>query len=228
MRPFVLTSMMPVKSSTADSLSQDTAKLLTLVASLRHSACAGCGRPICGHEAVFSVALGCQAMPRCLPCLAVGMEQSPEQLRDQLFDHVRRRDCFGFAWMVENQNEFPVSTGLPRCLWPAAPIHALSNELSEPAPTTERVARSDPQLPASQPEDEDLVVSARWDAGDLGCGDLVLELRGRLRELPPGSILELVALDPGARSDIPAWCGLTGHTLVRQTPPSFWIRRKEN
>jgi tRNA 2-thiouridine synthesizing protein A len=55
--------------------------------------------------------------------------------------------------------------------------------------------------------------AASWDAGDLGCGDLVLELRNRLRELPAGAVLAVRATDPAAPVDLPAWCGLCGHTL---------------
>ena len=73
-------------------------------------------------------------------------------------------------------------------------------------------------------------MSAEWDAGDLGCGDLVLELRLRLDALPPGCILKLIARDSGARADIPAWCRLTGHVLVETRVEEgrrtrFWIRK---
>lgn len=70
--------------------------------------------------------------------------------------------------------------------------------------------------------------NAAWDAGDMGCGDLVLELRARLRALAPGQVLEVRALDPGAPEDIPAWCGLTGNRLVRAAPPKYWIERKKD
>ena len=66
-----------------------------------------------------------------------------------------------------------------------------------------------------------------WDAGDLGCGELVLELRGRMLELAPGGVLRLIATDAGAPADIPAWCRLTGHELVASDPPVYLIRRKE-
>ncbi|HEY7518678.1 MAG TPA: sulfurtransferase TusA family protein [Methylomirabilota bacterium] len=68
---------------------------------------------------------------------------------------------------------------------------------------------------------------AAWDAGDLGCGDLVLQLRFRMDALPPGAVLRLVALDPGARADVPAWCRLTGHALMTAEHPVYLIRRKE-
>jgi tRNA 2-thiouridine synthesizing protein A len=68
---------------------------------------------------------------------------------------------------------------------------------------------------------------AEWNAGDLGCGELVLELRGRLQAMAPGQVLRLVAHDPGAPADIPAWCRLTGHALVSEQHPVYLIRRKE-
>jgi tRNA 2-thiouridine synthesizing protein A len=70
-------------------------------------------------------------------------------------------------------------------------------------------------------------VDAQWDAGDLGCGDLVLALRQRLEAMPSGHVLKLTALDPGAPADIPAWCRLTGHALLAAEPPVYLIRRKE-
>jgi tRNA 2-thiouridine synthesizing protein A len=71
-------------------------------------------------------------------------------------------------------------------------------------------------------------VDAAWDAGDLACGELVLELRGRMEALRPGDLLRVVALDGGARADLPAWCVLTGHTLVAAAHPVYLIRRKEH
>jgi tRNA 2-thiouridine synthesizing protein A len=66
-----------------------------------------------------------------------------------------------------------------------------------------------------------------WDAGELACGELVLELKRRLDGMRPGQVLKLVALDAGAPADLPAWCRLTGHTLVSATHPVYYIRRKE-
>jgi tRNA 2-thiouridine synthesizing protein A len=61
----------------------------------------------------------------------------------------------------------------------------------------------------------------------MGCGELVLELRFRLQALPPRAVLKLTATDPGAPEDLPAWCRMTGHALVRERHPDYWIRRKE-
>jgi tRNA 2-thiouridine synthesizing protein A len=67
-----------------------------------------------------------------------------------------------------------------------------------------------------------------WDAGSMGCGELIIMLAVRLRRMSPGSVLHLVATDPGAREDLPAWCRMTGHTMVRHEHPHYWITRRES
>jgi tRNA 2-thiouridine synthesizing protein A len=67
-----------------------------------------------------------------------------------------------------------------------------------------------------------------WDAGDMGCGELVLKLNLRMRSMAPGRILRLTALDSGAKEDIPAWCAMTNHALVAATHPNYWIQRRQD
>jgi tRNA 2-thiouridine synthesizing protein A len=76
--------------------------------------------------------------------------------------------------------------------------------------------------------EERLHPNAEWDAGDMGCGELVLELRMRLQPMQPGQLLKLTARDPGALEDLPAWCRLTGHRLVMAVHPVYWIGRRED
>lgn len=66
-----------------------------------------------------------------------------------------------------------------------------------------------------------------WDAGELGCGELVLELRMRMRQAP-GKVFRVTALDAGAPADIPAWCRMTNNPLLAHDPQArlFWIRAK--
>ena len=71
-------------------------------------------------------------------------------------------------------------------------------------------------------------MSAEWDAGDLACGDLIVQLFQRMKTMRPGQVLRLVALDPGAPADLPAWCRLTGHLLLATDHPVYVIRRKEH
>ena len=71
-------------------------------------------------------------------------------------------------------------------------------------------------------------VDATWDAGDLGCGELLVLLRARVHALPPGGTLRLVARDPAAPDELPAWARLTGHHLRAATPPVFLIERRRD
>jgi tRNA 2-thiouridine synthesizing protein A len=66
-----------------------------------------------------------------------------------------------------------------------------------------------------------------WDAGDMGCGELVLALRGRMLDVPAGGLLRVVARDRGAPEDLPSWCRLTGHELVEAAHPVYVIRRRQ-
>ena len=66
-----------------------------------------------------------------------------------------------------------------------------------------------------------------WDAGDMGCGELIVLLRKRVRALAPGGVLHLLARDPGAVEDLPAWCRLTGHLLRKAEHPFYDIERKK-
>ena len=70
-------------------------------------------------------------------------------------------------------------------------------------------------------------IDEEWDAGDLGCGDLVLELRRRLGHINEGQIIKVIASDPGARADMPAWCRMTGHLLIWMDHPVYVIRKCE-
>ena len=172
------------------------------------SGCHGCGKRLCGHEVLFSVALGQLDAPRCLPCLARGLDRPAAELRDDLWQHVRRRDCYLRAWQVAGEREGWVSDRPPPCLWTD---DAMKRKTTAPTDT----ARAQAPPPA-----------AFWDAGSMACGDLVLLLRGRLLALAPGEVLEVVAHDPGAPEDLPAWCRLTGHRLCLSQPPVFRIQRK--
>ena len=67
-----------------------------------------------------------------------------------------------------------------------------------------------------------------WDAGDMGCGELILLLRFRLDAMKPGQKIRLVARDRGAIEDMPSWCRMTGHVLVSANHPVYIIQRKED
>ncbi len=52
------------------------------------------------------------------------------------------------------------------------------------------------------------------DARGLICPMPVIRTQNRIAELSPGDELEIVATDPGALADIPAWCRVHGHQVL--------------
>ena len=193
---------------TAESLIRDLQRLAG-------TECPACGEPLSHRHALMSIALGFKDAPRCLPCLSTALGGDLTELREQLFQYVQRQDCFRTAWEWACKEEGVKPDELP----------ALSKTTPRVKPP-ERVVKTAPP-PILSVAVAPSAVHAEWDAGDLGCGELVLDLRLRLQALRPGQIFKLCARDPGAPEDLPAWCRLTGHQLVRAEPPYYWIKRKD-
>lgn len=57
----------------------------------------------------------------------------------------------------------------------------------------------------SEPE---LVLDCR---GQL-CPQPIIELARRIGDVPPGGVIAVIADDPAAAADVPAWCRLRDHT----------------
>jgi tRNA 2-thiouridine synthesizing protein A len=54
----------------------------------------------------------------------------------------------------------------------------------------------------------------------------VIALARRLGELPVGAVLRVLADDPAAATDIPAWCRMRGQELLATTEAgTFDVRR---
>lgn len=70
-----------------------------------------------------------------------------------------------------------------------------------------------------------------YDASGLLCPLPVLRANRMLRELAPGQTLKVLATDPAAEADFPAYCRQTGHTLVGTGREGdalvFLIRKKD-
>lgn len=178
---------------------------------LAGAGCVDCRRKLCGHEVLFCNALGFKNAPRCLPCLASGLERVPAELRDDLFRYIQQRPCYERAWHETSRREGMAPNRVPTCLWPGeAPVPARA-ALAREAATENGLAPS---------------AAASWDAGTMSCGDLVLALRGRLGALAPGAVLKIIAHDPAAPEDLPAWCRLTGNRLLQSQHPEYYIQRK--
>ena len=52
------------------------------------------------------------------------------------------------------------------------------------------------------------------DARGLLCPLPVVRVQNHMRKLPSGATLKVLATDPGAKEDIPAWCRIHGHQLL--------------
>ncbi|MEZ6194432.1 MAG: sulfurtransferase TusA family protein [Planctomycetota bacterium] len=193
-------------------LSRRVERVLTLLRDRSGGACDGCEATLCGHAVLFSLVLGHEDAPRCLSCLAEEAGREPRALRDDLALHLRSRECLVQGWRFANLAEGVPPEGLPRCHWSPDASAVAAPAGSRPAP-----ASTDPAVPEA---------ADTWDAGDIGCGDLVLALRKRVLALEAGDVLHLRATDPGAPEDIPAWCRLTGHRLVAGRHPDYFIERK--
>lgn len=184
--------------------------VLQSLAAAREKPCARCSRPICAHDALASLVLGHQRDPQCTDCLAAESMRDARVFRDQVTSFVLSKECLAVGWRWAATRE-------PVCAWSRDTAAGRNDDASS--------GSADTGTPASTVAPEH---SAEWDAGDLACGELVLELRQRLRAMAPGDTMKVTALDPAAPEDMPAWCRLTGHALVHARHPYYFIRRKED
>ena len=183
---------------------------------MRGSRCQECGAALCDHQTLMSLVAGYKESPRCLSCLSRQLGRRREEVRDHLFGYIKSRPCRHAGWAWANREEGSEPDALPACLWPPS---GFANE--ELAAGHAMAAAAD--SPALHP-----IPDAEWDAGNTGCGELVMGLRMRLQAMKPGQILKLTATDPGVPQDLPAWCRLTRHTLVVSNHPEYLIQRRED
>jgi tRNA 2-thiouridine synthesizing protein A len=52
------------------------------------------------------------------------------------------------------------------------------------------------------------------DARGQSCPGPLVSLARALKDARPGDVLELLATDPGSKSDVPSWAKLTGNELL--------------
>lgn len=66
------------------------------------------------------------------------------------------------------------------------------------------------------------------DGTGLLCVTLLLRLRKEIDGVEPGTVVHVIATDPAAPLDLPAWCHMTGHhylgPLPGDEPPVFALR----
>lgn len=76
----------------------------------------------------------------------------------------------------------------------------------------------------------DITCDAELDASGLSCPEPVMLLHNKVRDLPAGALLKVIATDPSTRRDIPKFCMFLGHELQHEAHHDgaylYWIRIK--
>lgn len=71
---------------------------------------------------------------------------------------------------------------------------------------------------------------ATLDCSGLSCPMPIVKLAQRMIELESDQVLELLADDPGAKQDVPAWCNRTGNEYLGMEEADdmlrFYIKKK--
>ena len=49
----------------------------------------------------------------------------------------------------------------------------------------------------------------------LLCPMPVIKTQNKIKEMSPGEQIWVLATDPGVKQDIPAWCRINGHTVLK-------------
>lgn len=113
----------------------------------------------------------------------------------------------------------------------ASPASRTASGPADPAPESDPESESDhestpgsesagdsPDEPGSEPAPESAPDDMEIDALGKLCPLPVIELGRRIGEVPPGGVVRVLADDPAARLDIPAWCRMTGHDYLGAQP----------
>ena len=71
-----------------------------------------------------------------------------------------------------------------------------------------------------------LEIARHWDAGESGCGALIMSLKLEIERIDAGGLLQVTARDAAAFIDLPAWCDMTGHSLVAEQHPTYVLKKR--
>jgi tRNA 2-thiouridine synthesizing protein A len=63
----------------------------------------------------------------------------------------------------------------------------------------------------------DATITRIVDARGLSCPGPLVELARALKDAARGTLFELLATDPGSKSDVPSWATLTGNELLEKS-----------
>jgi tRNA 2-thiouridine synthesizing protein A len=53
-----------------------------------------------------------------------------------------------------------------------------------------------------------------YDAGPASCGELIMNVFLKVKEMNKGETIHVISYDLGAKEDIPSWCRMQGHQLL--------------
>ena len=65
---------------------------------------------------------------------------------------------------------------------------------------------------------------ATLNAQGMLCPMPVIKVQERIADLRPGTVLAVLATDPGALADVPAWCRVHGHEVIESVQDGREIR----
>ena len=71
-----------------------------------------------------------------------------------------------------------------------------------------------------------LEIARYWNAGDAGCGALILGLKQEMDRIEAGELLEVAARDAAAPIDLLAWCQMTANTLVAEDHSTYVLKKR--
>ena len=106
----------------------------------------------------------------------------------------------------------------PAATRPIATPSAATQPIATPstaAPSAAGLSAAGPSASAPPPTDEPAL---EIDALGKLCPLPVIELGKRIGEVAPGAVVRVLADDPAAKLDIPAWCRMTGHDYLEAGP----------
>lgn len=71
------------------------------------------------------------------------------------------------------------------------------------------------------------------EANGMACTNLTPGIKKAISAMNPDEVLKVMNDDPSSRMGVPAWCRLTGHTLIDQqelsdTDTTFFIKKKNS
>lgn len=192
--------------------------------------CPRCGVPLIGHDAVIDLMLGFADELICSRCLARHLERDHDRFLENVHKSIARLPCYRAGWRDADERlaaagEWPEDR-IPKRLTMSETDE--ETDLDDEEPEAHDFANDAAGSFDRAPDDIEAAIASgpapeRWDAGDRGCGELALELKLRLRRLEEGARFLLTTTDRGAPADLPAWCRLTGHSLVAARPPEYLI-----